>query len=557
MDITSGQILLAVLVVVLFAPLVSIGLLSLYRRAVLRSMQTRATSDLTMEPMPGVGSTAQHQQVQASVPIVVMDENAAPDPGRFARDFNADLRMAPRRAAAVYAFAGLCCTIVLTTIFFISSALEFLPFRFFVFVWLYVWPVFLTIIIVSGTALRQRFLPIAAYFFVLAGLEILGVIRNPDLNFGAITFIWILLNFPVIFLNRRVRAVGPLVLILMILAVTGVYFAFLIAVGDIQMLESIVQLGLAVGLSSDGIFIAILVLGIVPFIFCGWLMIQWIGYRYNRKKISDQSITLDAIWLFYTAFASVDFMTAGAVWLIAWPMAFLVYKVVALVGFSFYSHKIRPSKKSSALLLLRVFSLGKRSERLFDAVSTNWRYIGDIRFIAGPDLMTATVEPHEFLDFISGKLSRRFIDNAQLLDLRISEMDLNPDFDGRFRVNDFFCRDDTWRMVLSRLISECDVVLMDIRGFSAQNSGCIFEINELINIVPLGRVVFVIDDTTDEAFLRQIIQQSWSQMRPASPNRVATPESLRLFRLTRLRPARLQKLLETLSVAANPVLYGR
>jgi hypothetical protein len=209
------------------------------------------------------------------------------------------------------------------------------------------------------------------------------------------------------------------------------------------------------------------------------------------------------------------------------------------------------TEKSSELLLLRVFSLGKRSERLFDKLGTHWRYAGSIRLIAGPDLATTTVEPHEFLDFLSGKLARRFIDGPQTLDLRISEMDIEPDQDGRFRVNDFFCHDDTWKMVLSRLVRESDAVLMDLRGFSPQNAGVIFEIDELINVVPLGRVVFIVDDTTDEQFLRQTVQQSWNRMRPTSPNRLSSSGQLRLFRFTGSHSGELQQLLRTLCVAAK------
>ena len=86
--------------------------------------------------------------------------------------------------------------------------------------------------------------------------------------------------------------------------------------------------------------------------------------------------------------------------------------------------------------------------------------------IAGPDLATTTIEPHEFLDFVSGKLDRRFIDNGRTLDLRIDQMDLAPDREGQFRVTEFFCHDDTWKMTLARLADESDAVLMDLRGFS-------------------------------------------------------------------------------------------
>ena len=78
--------------------------------------------------------------------------------------------------------------------------------------------------------------------------------------------------------------------------------------------------------------------------------------------------------------------------------------------------------------------------------------IGNVLFITGPDLAAATVKPHDFLDFLSGKLSTRFIDSEEAIKRSIKEMDLVPDPDGRFRIKDFFCYEDTWRMVLSRQI---------------------------------------------------------------------------------------------------------
>jgi hypothetical protein len=196
-------------------------------------------------------------------------------------------------------------------------------------------------------------------------------------------------------------------------------------------------------------------------------------------------------------------------------------------------------------------SLGRRSEKLFDALTKHWRHVGSIRLIAGPDLATTTVEPHEFLDFMGGRLARRFIDGPGTFDLRLTEEDDEPDRDGRFRVNDFFCYDDTWRMVLSRLAGESDAVLMDLRGFSPQNAGCIYEINELVNLVPLERVVFVVDDTTDEDFLRRTARECWERMRPTSPNRSSTPEQLRLLRLASSGGGELRRLLRALCAAAR------
>ena len=119
-----------------------------------------------------------------------------------------------------------------------------------------------------------------------------------------------------------------------------------------------------------------------------------------------------------------------------------------------------------------------------------------------------------------------------MLNERLVETKQRRDFDGRYRVDDFFCHDDTWQMVLKRLARESDAVLMDLRGFLPSNSGCVFEINELLNVVSLDRAVFVIDDSTDVSFLHDILAQRWKALAEDSPNRsLAEPKAL-LFRLT-------------------------
>jgi hypothetical protein len=106
-------------------------------------------------------------------------------------------------------------------------------------------------------------------------------------------------------------------------------------------------------------------------------------------------------------------------------------------------------------------------------------------------------------------------------------------------------------MVLTRLVTESDAVLMDLRGFSPQNAGCVFEIDELINVVPLEAVVFVIDNSSDEPFLLDTMRQSWMRMRPASPNRLSSSGPVRLFRFGGLRTRELKRLLRALCAAAS------
>ena len=259
---------------------------------------------------------------------------------------------------------------------------------------------------------------------------------------------------------------------------------------------------------------------------------MWLKSGYEGKKISDQSLTVDSLWLLFSlVYATSHFIFAGPLWILAGVIAFLIYKLVVRLGFVWL--KSPPTGPGLKLLLLRVFSLGKRSEKLFDSFGAHWRHIGSIQMIAGPDLAAATVEPHEFLEFLTGKLARRFIGDRRTLELRLAEMDLKPDLDGRFRINDFFCFADTWKTVLHRLVSASDAILMDLRSFSRDRAGCIFEITELINTVPLNRAVFVVDATTDEVFLRQVIETAWENLLPSSPNYASSAPRIQLAHYTK------------------------
>lgn len=555
--LTGLPILILLLAAILALP-VSIGLLKLYRRAVLTSMHARA-NQRTVGPVPSETSTSPNRPTQTTSDLPVTDRASSATPGP-AEDLHSKLLRAPWRVAAIYAVAGLCYALVMAAATLAAWKIDFLPLRFLVLLWIHAWPVVLTVGLVAAATRRAKVATVAVYFLVLATVGAIATVRGPTIVFGSIAVLWGTTNLPatlllLAFLSRRVRAVGPLVLTFMVLALMGSALALAIAGSDEGLLRSVAYIGATVGLGGRGTYIGLNLLGFAVFGFVGWLALRWIAVRYDRKKISDQSVTLDSMWILFGVVQSIDLVFGGAAWILSGLVAFAAYKMVSWAGFSLSGRDTAPENTPN-LLLLRVFSLGKRSERLFDALAKHWRHIGSIHLIAGPDLAATTIEPHEFLDFLSGKLARRFIDGPDTLNRRILEMDLKPDRDGRFRVNDFFCHEDTWQMTLSRLVYESDAVLMDLRSFSEQNAGVIYEISELIDIVPLERVVFVVDETTDEQFLRQTIQESWNKMSPTSPNRLSTPEHLHLFRLTSLRSGERRHLLAALSNATKSGTVG-
>jgi hypothetical protein len=170
------------------------------------------------------------------------------------------------------------------------------------------------------------------------------------------------------------------------------------------------------------------------------------------------------------------------------------------------------------LTFLRVFSLGRRSNELFGYVTRYWRYIGSVQMITGPDVAVSTVQPHQFLDFLSGRLNRHFVRDRASLERSLAERDRTPDPDGRFRINNFFCHADSWQPALPRLVHEGDTVLMDLRSFSAASTGCIHELRYLLQEVPIGRCLLVVDETTDASFLERTLNEEWERLQPGSPN---------------------------------------
>jgi hypothetical protein len=390
-------------------------------------------------------------------------------------------------------------------------------------------------LLVVTTTRRQGYIVAGVYFGLVVAVSSVALVRNPGAGAGDLIYLWIFANgaatvLLAAFLTRRIRAVGPLVLAFMIAGVTGALLLVTIAGSSDTLLRAIVEAGGAFGLGAVGLFILLHLLGFALFGLLGWWLLAWLGRAYRTKRMSDQSLTVDAIWLLFGVLQSFTLAFEGWAWIFTGLVAFGVYKVITLFGFArITADSGAGSVAPPSLLLLRVFALGSRSERLFDGLKKRWLRAGSIGMIAGPDLVTSTVEPHEFLDFVGGRLSRRFIDSEADMSQRLDRRDLRPDPDGRYRVNEFFCRQDTWQMTMRRLAAESDVVLMDLRSFSPPNQGCLWELQQLLNGTPLERVLFVVDETTDQTFLEDQLQALWGQVPVDSPNRGHQPPVVRLF----------------------------
>lgn len=488
----------------------AMGLLGLYTRAVHRSMRTSASSSTSAMRVHPVETTVHEGRAGEAAPQALFYDLPAGTMAREAETLLSQLIARPRNAAIAYALGGVAYGLIMAAAQLLADALEFRPIRFLFLFWVFVWPVVLTVGVVAAVTRFATTALVASYFAGLLALGAVSIPFNASLTWSALFLSWALNDLPptillAMCLSRRVRAVGPLVLIFILLALIGSDIAVSIAGSDKRYIRAILTLTEPLGLGGTSTFAAILMFGFLMFAVMGWIALAWIRRQYQAKRMSDESVTIDAIWILFAIAHSVNLVFGHPLWALAGLAAFAAYKACVHVGLKWASGGADLTKGNPALLVLRSFSIGRDGERLFDVVDTIWRRVGTIDMIAGIDLAHRTVEPHEFLDFISGKLSRRFIDGSAVAEQRLRERDTRPDRDRRFRVNDFFCYDDTWKMVLSRLVGGSNAVMMDLRGFSRQNAGCVFELKELARMVPLARVVFVVDKRTDEKLLAETL----------------------------------------------------
>ncbi len=545
--ITTGMLPFLLLVSAALTAPVSLALLALYRRAVVRAMAASGGGAAATPPAGDVRTAAPRERLK-------LEEVAADGvPAAAAR---AAIRHSLLTATAIYVLAGFAYALVLGAawmIFTLADGGFVLP----RFLWLlscYAWPTALAVGLLVAVNRAQRLAVAAAYFAMLLAVVSYGLARNAELTVGQLATFWLITNAPatvllLAYLHRRVRAVGPLVLAFMVVAVTGSQVALSLVSSSDEWMRGVVALGLQIGVGGTGMFYLTMLAGLVPAAVLGWLWLGWLGRRHLARRTSDQALTLDAMWLMFGVVQSVTLAFEGWAWVFTGVVAFAAYKVVTRLGFALAGLG-RPRRGTPSLLLLRVFALGARSERLFDALAKRWLRAGDISLIAGPDLVTTTVEPHEFLDFVGGRLSRQFVRDEADLERRFAARALGPDPDGRYRVNEFFCHADTWQAAMRRLAASADAVLMDLRSFSATNQGCQYELQQLLDIVALERVVFLIDESTDRGFLEHTLGLLWRSVSEDSPNRSAAAPRVRVMATSGSGLAALPALLDLLGRAA-------
>jgi len=514
---------------------VSAVLLVWYRRSVSRNM--RATS----EPAAGESSAPED-------PAAVSSPNVSTDvPLEGAADSTAGETRSRRRIAAIYAIGGAVAAAVLTRLFF-ATGVEVAALRVFVVWYAYCWPVIPTVAALLAASRRRAVLMFALY--VAAGVVSTGVwslfnklaLGHADVvpSESVLTFLefliadaWLPYLIILITTNRRVRSVSPLALAGLLVfsySALAVHFATVALVDTGAIGRSLMGLVGGGNISSVLFLIAALPVGLA----CWW-GIGRLGRGYERKSFSDVQLVVDSWWLI-AVFDAIVLAASDLGWsALAGLLAWIAYRGVVEVLLRAW--RLSPHlERAPRLLLLRVFGFQRRTEKLFDGVAERWRFTGTATLIAGTDLVSRLVDPGDVVRFVSGRLRQQFVQSASDLAEQLRVVDGGRDPDGRFRVSKFFCFDDTWRPTLQALVKTSDVVLLDARGFSEQNRGVQFELQQLSEQALLTKTVFVVDESTDsrllEASLGGPVNLVHAHRNSAAPIQ-SILQALRSVRLTR------------------------
>jgi hypothetical protein len=267
-----------------------------------------------------------------------------------------------------------------------------------------------------------------------------------------------------------------------------------------------------------GVVVLMLVVGAA--VWCGWRALMVLARQYSAKRFSDMQLALGMYWALLTAFTVATLLKDRTYLALRGMNAELVSIAIVLLWLLWrrlHSAALaavvrRAAPAAGTLLFLRVFKPSRRSEQFTDRFFAYWRFAGPVWMIAGPDLAGAYMEPTEFFAYIRRRLREYFVADAGEVVPRLEALDNARDPDGRFRINELLCSNDTWQAVVLHMIARADVILLDLREYSQRRRGTRFELTELLRRAPLEKVLLMIDTKDDVTPLTGEIVSIWHEV---------------------------------------------
>jgi hypothetical protein len=440
-----------------------------------------------------------------------------------------------RRLGAVYSVAGLSAVLVWTGAFLLEAeAYGVKPaLAFFV---IFAWPTVICWNQVTGWSFKTRRrndLLYAATFAILIVVLWLGFAKSPGQLLKAFFLANLIPTLLILaFSAPPVRSIGPCMLALFTSCALGTWATPHFFQQYVSALLLLSHLRDRLNISALQVVGLLMVASAIIFFSVGWLLMWLVVRNYRIHRNSDQSIQIDSIWLIWCVIEAIFISTSsptstgkGAYLAL---FGFPVYWIVRKVGFAWLRRRDKASIPGISLLYLRRFALNSKTDRLFRAISLLWRFVGEVRLLGGSDLARTTIQPHALLNFISF-LGINAFSSQEKVDEQVKDLPQAADPDTRLRVSDFLCSYGVWQSAVSELIQRSEVVLADFRGFNQQNEGSRYEIEALLSLKPLERVLIVTDTAAARDYLAAAITNFWQNMPSESPNYHVRREAARII----------------------------
>ena len=485
----SGEVLFAIFLGVLLAAIASWVVAGMYRR--------RMVTLMCGGPAPDLAGLAE------SVPIAIQ-ESRAPANMDLASNQRASFRF-------LLVLAILCLLIGITQSWldlrFVYENPEFSLNRVLLLGAVYAWPMVLAWGLARRWSWERVLVSVAIYMLMMTFLVML---RSNQQQTWAGVSVWLasevaipLLVTLFISASGRIRAVAPYLLPPFLLLSTSTVFALnFVARTAHAPPDWIITL-----IGNIGARPTIVLLALLPWALMAWpvyILGKALAEAYRAKRFSDLAYLFGVYW-FVVLFTSALPALEQTGWVAFIQVLSWLWIPVAWYGLKDW---LAPRETPPTLLVLRVFQRDAQVEQLFDRVIERWRLTGNTVLIAGTDLVSRTLDPDDLFAYFNGRLAQRFVATHGEVTRRLAELDMAPDPDGRYRVNECYCFDTTWRAVLEALVLKADVVLMDLRGFQEKNAGCIHELGVLSQAPHLQRVVLLYDHDTQRPIADAVVKNA-------------------------------------------------
>jgi hypothetical protein len=137
-------------------------------------------------------------------------------------------------------------------------------------------------------------------------------------------------------------------------------------------------------------------------------------------------------------------------------------------------------------------------------------------FVASPDRLVAALDGHV----------ERLVPKGRHKFTRIAANTIRVrDRYGSYPVRPVLCHGNFWKAAVDELLERVDLVVLDLSGYMEKNAGVRYELQRVIDRVPIERVMFLGDPYSKKRFLNRELQLAWSHMAPGSPNADHQPKT--------------------------------